>query len=108
MSGMVGRRAGTDDGGMNTLHIEHAITEFGVWKAAFDRFADLRREAGVRRHRVAQPVDDDRYVLIDLDFDTAAEAEKFLAFLTTNVWGTGNAPALVGEPRTRILELAES
>ena len=30
-----------------TLHIEHEITDFASWKAAFDRFADRRREAGV-------------------------------------------------------------
>lgn len=92
---------------MYTLHIEHAITDFETWKAAFDRFAAMRREAGCRRHRVAQPVDDQGYVLIDLDFGTAAEAEKFLGFLRANVWNTGNAPALVGQPQTRILELAE-
>ena len=92
---------------MNTLHIEHAITDFGVWKAAFDQFAQMRRDAGVRRHRVAQPVGDDRYVLIDLDFGTAAEAEKFVGFLQHNVWHTGNAPALVGRPQTRVLELAD-
>ena len=92
---------------MNTLHIEHAITDFAVWKAAFDCFAEMRRSAGVRGHRIAQPVDDDRYVLIDLDFDTADEARKFLGFLTANVWHTGNAPALVGQPQTSILTLAE-
>ncbi|WP_203912973.1 hypothetical protein [Rhizocola hellebori] len=92
---------------MNTLHIEHAITEFGVWKAAFDRFAEMRRDAGVRRHRIAQPVDDAHYVLVDLDFATAEEARKFLGFLQTSVWNTGNAPALVGQPQTRILELAD-
>jgi hypothetical protein len=92
---------------MHTLHIEHAITDFGVWKAAFDRFAETRGTAGVRRHRVARPVDDDRYVVIDLDFDTAEEATKFLGFLTANVWHTGNAPALVGQPQTRILTLAD-
>jgi hypothetical protein len=92
---------------MNTLHIEHAITDYATWKAAFDRFADMRRTAGCRHHRVARPVGDDHYVVIDLDFATAAEAEKFLGFLTTNVWNTGNAPALVGQPQTRILELAD-
>ena len=27
---------------MPTLHIEHAIVDFDLWKAAFDRFADRR------------------------------------------------------------------
>ncbi len=92
---------------MNTLHIEHAITDFATWKTAFDRFDGMRREAGCRGHRIGRPVDDERYVLIDLDFSTAAEAEKFLGFLRTQVWNTGNAPALVGAPQARVLELAD-
>jgi hypothetical protein len=92
---------------MKILHIEHAITDFGVWKAAFDRFSDARRDAGVHHYRVARPVDDDHYVLVDLDFDTADEAKAFLDFLTTTVWNTGNAPALVGQAQARILAVAD-
>ena len=28
-----------------TLHIEHEITDYPTWKAAFDRFADARTQA---------------------------------------------------------------
>ncbi len=52
---------------MPTLHIEHAITDFRTWLAAFGRFADARRNAGVRDERVHQPVGDPHYVIIDLD-----------------------------------------
>ena len=31
---------------MATLHIEHPITDFETWTAAFERFADTRRRAG--------------------------------------------------------------
>ena len=93
---------------MVTLHIEHAITDFGAWKQAFDRFADMRRDSGVLRHRVHRPQDDERYVLIELDFGTGEEATKFLDLLTTRVWSTpANAPALMGTPQTRILDLVE-
>jgi hypothetical protein len=91
-----------------TLHIEHAITEYDTWKQAFDRFADMRRDSGVLGHRIHRPADDGRYVLIDLDFGTGEEASKFLDFLTTRVWSTAaNAPALIGTPQTRILNLIE-
>jgi hypothetical protein len=94
---------------VHTLHIEHAVTDFDTWNAAFARFAQLRLQSGVRRQRVQRPVDDPAYVVIDLDFDTTSQAEIFLGFLQANVWSSpGNAPALVGTPRTRILELAES
>lgn len=90
---------------MPTLHIEHAITDLSTWTAAFDRFADARRHAGVRAERVRCPVDDERYVVVDLDFDTADEAEAFLAFLTNQVWAVPeNSPGLAGRPVTRMLE----
>ncbi len=91
-----------------TLHIEHAITDFEVWRAAFDRVAEKRRASGVMRHRVGRPVDDPHYVVIDLDFDTADHAASFLHFLQTQVWGsTHAAPALVGAPRTAVLEVVD-
>ena len=89
---------------MATLHIEHPVTDFSTWNAAFARFADIRRRAGVRQQRIQRPVDDPAYVVVDLDFDTTAEATKFLSFLQANVWSSGeNAPALAGPPQTRIL-----
>lgn len=92
---------------MATLHIEHPITDFGTWHAAFARFADARSRAGVREQRVLRPVDDPAYVVVDLDFDTVEQAEKFLGFLRANVWGsTLNAPALAGKPQARVLETA--
>ena len=92
---------------MVTLHIEHRITDFDTWTSAFNRFAEARREAGVRAQRVRRPVDDPAYVVIDLDFDTTDRAKAFLRFLNTNVWAIrDNAPALVGSPETMILESA--
>jgi hypothetical protein len=94
---------------MATLRIEHPITDYGTWKAAFDRFAEARAKSGVRGHRILRPVDDACNVVVDLDFQTVAEAEGFLDFLRTRVWtSTVNAPALVGTPQTRILEPADS
>lgn len=92
---------------MITLHIEHPITDFELWQAAFARFAETRRSAGVLGDRVRRPVDDPGFVILDLDFDTAAEAERFEEFLRTKVWGSPeNAPALAGTPTTRILTSA--
>jgi hypothetical protein len=68
---------------------------------------EARRHAGVRAHRVNRPVDDDRYVVVELDFDDVASAESFLGFLKANVWSNAaNSPALAGEPQTRIMEPA--
>lgn len=94
---------------MTTLHIEHSITDFTVWSAAFERFAAARAKFGVRAARVLRPIDDAAFVVIDLDFDTVDEAGTFLAFLEETVWSSpDNAPALAGTPRTRILQPAET
>ena len=90
---------------MATLHIEHAINDLDTWLAGFARFEPARVRAGVRAYQIQQPTDDPAYIVVDLTFDTAAEAEKFRGFLDQNVWSTSlNAPALVGLPQTRILE----
>jgi len=86
-----------------TLHIEHAITDYSTWKDAFDRFAEVRDRAGVLADRIRLLEEDPRQIVIDLDFDEPASAHAFAVFLRERVWGTGNAPALVGVPTTRIL-----
>lgn len=90
---------------MVTLHIEHAISDLEAWLRAFEGFAERRRGAGVRAERVARPIDDPHFILIDLDFGTTEEARRFLGFLETVVWAVPeNSPALVGAPRTLVLE----
>lgn len=89
---------------MATLHIEHAITDLPTWLGAFDRFADARAGAGVRQTRVHQPVDDDRYIYVQLDFDNEEAATAFLGFLRSVVWASPEAsPALTGSPTGRVL-----
>ncbi|WP_426243415.1 hypothetical protein [Nocardioides sp. LHG3406-4] len=93
---------------MTTLRIEHPITDYDTWKGAFDRFGDIRHDAGVLAHRIHRPVDDEHYVIIDLDFDSAAQAERFLGILKQRVWAVPeSSPALAGAPQTRLLETLE-
>ena len=54
-----------------------------------------------------RPVDDERYVVVDLDFDTVHAASEFGEFLRSVVWASAtNAPGLAGEPRAVVLETA--
>ncbi len=93
---------------VHLLQIEHPVSDFDTWKGAFDSFADFRQQSGVRRYRVLQPTDDPNYVIIELEFDSSSEAEAFLAALRRNVWSSREAaPALGGEPQTRIVEVVE-
>jgi hypothetical protein len=93
---------------MTTLQIEHAISDYGTWLEAFNRFGEARAEAGVTAYRVFRPVDDDHYVVVHLDFEHATRASAFLETLRTRIWSNPTAsPALRGQPRTAILERAD-
>ena len=91
-----------------TLHIEHPISDLGTWLGAFDQFADARRDAGVTAQRIHQPVDDDRYIVVQLDFGTVEAAEQFKTFLEAVVWQSPElSPGLAGTPVARVLREAQ-
>ena len=93
---------------MTTLHIEHPITGYEQWRAAFDRAEQLRTDGGVIAQRVSQPIDDDRYIVVQLDFEDTERARNFLDVLRTRIWADpARAPGLGGTPRTVILQPAE-
>ncbi len=98
----------TAEAPMTVLHIEHPITDFDRWAAAFAAMADKRVHAGVRAEHITRPTDDPHYVVIDLDFDDPGAAKQFLGFLENQVWAIPqNSPALSGRPTTRLLERVE-
>ena len=93
---------------MPILQIEHPISDFDVWKRAFDADPVRRAESGVRRYRVFRPIDDPNYIKVDLEFDRSDEAEAFRAALR-NLWASGRAaPALAGTPQARIVEVVQT
>jgi hypothetical protein len=93
---------------MPVLQIEHGISDFDVWKRAFDADPVRRAESGVRRYRVFRPVDDPNYIKVDLEFTSLSEAEAFRAALH-DLWRSGRAaPALAGSPQARIVEEVQS
>ena len=92
---------------MTILQLEHAISDYQLWKAAFDRDPVKRQHSGVRGHHVLRPVDDPNYVVVDLEFDDAEQARAFRHKLD-GLWRSRDAaPALAGRPRVRILDTAE-
>ena len=89
---------------MATLHIEHAINDLSTWLDAFARFEPERTSAGVRSETIHQPVDDDKYIYVRLEFDSVEQAHAFKRFLERNVWTSREAsPGLAGTPRARVL-----
>jgi hypothetical protein len=94
---------------MTTLRIEHAIHDYESWQKAFDSFAEARMNAGVRGFAIRQPADDPKYLMLDLEFATAGQAEAFASFLHEQVWSSpGSSPALAGAAQTRILDVRRS
>ena len=89
---------------MATLHIEHVVPDFEAWKKAFDSDPLQRKESGVRRYRVLRPVDDPKYVMVDLEFDNATQAEALLGRLR-EMW---RKVTVMREPQARILESVDS
>jgi hypothetical protein len=91
---------------MTVLRIEHPVPDFAAWKQAFDSDPQGRERSGVRRYRILRAKDEPNYVMIDLEFDTAGEAEELLAGLRT-MWERV-AGTLISDPRARIVEAVES
>jgi hypothetical protein len=94
---------------MHVLKIEYPVADYDAWKEAFDRDVLDREGSGVRRYRVLRPTDDPNYVMIDLDFDDADEAQAYLAALQRQFYSSRQAsPVSGGGLRTRIVEVAEA
>jgi len=89
---------------MPTVHIEHPITDFATWKAAFERAAPIRAEYRVRAFAVFRPVDDPAYVVVQLELETVDDANAFIGRLR-QLWTNRDAtPALRGTPQVRVLD----
>jgi len=91
---------------MYMLRIEHPVIDFDGWKKAFDSDPVGRKKSGVRRYRVLRPIDDPNYVMIDLEFDSAGQAEVLLKAMRA-VWG-GVKGKIIMDPRARIVEAVET
>ena len=91
---------------MFILRIEHPVPNFDDWKRAFDSDPVGREKSGVRRYRISRAVDNANYVVIDLEFDTANQAESLLAAMRV-VWGRVEGQIMIS-PQARIVEVVES
>lgn len=94
---------------MPALHIEHPISDLATWLGAFNKFTEARHEAGVTAQHIYQPIDDDHYILVQLDFQSEEAAEQFKHFLESVVWQSRElSPGLAGTPRARVLRQADA
>lgn len=91
-----------------TLHIENTVHDFDSWKQAFDKFDRFRADNGVRSYRLTRHADDPHEVIVDLDFDSAEDAEAF-GHALQKIWRTPQSQQnLVRHAEPRVLALVES
>ena len=91
---------------MAMLRIQHSVPSFEGWKRAFDGDPAGRKASGVRRYQVHRSVADPNLVMIDLEFDSVAEAEALLEKLRS-LWA-GPGAAVMRNPEAWIVETIES
>lgn len=91
---------------MILLHIEHSVFDFDAWKASFDSYSELRQQSGVRRYRIARPIDNPTFAMIDLEFDSVSQAESLFAAVQ-QVWQRVGG-TLIKDPQWRISEVVET
>lgn len=90
---------------MYLLRIEHSVPNFEGWKQAFDSDPVGREKMGVRQYQILRAVDDPNYVMIDLEFDTAEQANGLLQAMRT-VWSRVEG-TIMTNPKARIVEKVE-
>jgi hypothetical protein len=91
---------------MHILRIEHPVPDYAAWKQAFDGDPVGRESSGVRRYQVLRAVDDPNYVMIDLEFEAAGEAQALLTAMRT-VWDQVQGKIMFS-PQARIAEAVET
>lgn len=91
---------------MFVLQIEHPVPSFEGWKQAFDSDPVGRRQKGVQRYRIMRPVDNPNFAMIELEFETVAQAEVLLAAMR-QVWARVEG-SIMTNPKASIVELVES
>jgi hypothetical protein len=89
------------------LRVEHAVRDYEAWKRAFDGDPVGREAGGVRGYRVLRPTDDPMYVVIDLEFDSAAEADAFADRLRA-LWDRAGAELGLERNALRSFEVADT
>lgn len=90
---------------MYILRIEHTVINYDGWKKAFDNDPVDRGKSGVKSYRVMRSRDNMNHVMIDLEFESATQAEALLGSLRS-VWSNLQGKVITS-PKAVIAELVE-
>ena len=92
---------------MPTPQIDHRVASYAQWKQAFDSDPLGRASGGVRSYRLARLADDPNHVIVDLEFETVAEAAAFGERLRA-MWSDAGPRLGLESPTARVLETVET
>jgi hypothetical protein len=90
-----------------TLQIDHRVRDYDGWKQVFDGDPVGRQAGGVRSYRVSRLAADPNHVIVDLEFDTTAEADAFGERLRA-LWAEKGPRLGLESPTARTLEQVET
>ena len=91
---------------MIVLQLEHNVSSYEGWKKAFDSDPINRKKSGVKRYQVYQSVDDPKYVVIDLCFESLEQSLATLKALQ-ELWSKVQGTVMI-DPKARILNIKET
>ena len=84
---------------MIRMFVRHPVTDFSVWKKAYDDFDQERRGMGVIGDSVFQAADDPNDVTLWHDFETLDAAQAFMA--SERLREVMSGAGVAGAPRVR-------
>jgi hypothetical protein len=95
---------------MFVLHVQHEVESYERWREIFDKDPLDRAGSGSRRYRVMRPASDEKFVIVDLEFDDRKQAESFGKRLNA-LWDRmefEQEDRLLHDPRVRVYEVVET
>ena len=63
---------------MTTLFVRHKVSDFDVWKKAFDAFIETRKTYGEKSFQIFRPEEDADNLHLLFEWDTEENAHKFM------------------------------
>lgn len=90
---------------MYVLNFWHTVPDDVAWKKVFDGDVLRREQSGVRRYTLSQPIDDERRIIGELEFDGLDEVYAFVGRMR-ELWGSIGSDVL-SNAQLRITKVVE-
>ncbi len=89
---------------MAYVHVRHRVKDFAAWKSVFDNAIKMRKTSGEKSYQVLQPENDPNNLVLLFEWDSLANARKFLA--STELKSAMKQAGVIEEPEVYFLKEA--